>query len=103
MTEPKEPTEEELIKFIKRHPFKRVRKKSSPRVNSYDLYVMKNAERIRLEKGLKIEDVIPQYDNRYWSLLKDGDRKIYNMQLYQLALGLEVSVDDLVRDYDESY
>jgi hypothetical protein len=88
------------VEYYLSHPIKEVRKKSSPRVNSFDNHVMRKAEQIRKQKGIHERDVLPMFDARYYKLLRDGDRKIYNMQIYLLSIGLGVSIDDLIKGYN---
>lgn len=88
------------VDYYLSHPIKEVRKKSSPRVNDFDRHVMRKAEQIRKKKGIHERDVLPMFDPRYYQLLRDGDRKLYNMQIFLLSLGLEVSIDELVEGYN---
>lgn len=83
------------------HPFKVIRKPASPKVNGFDEHVMNRAEYIRKRKGIRHHDILPFCDERYWRLLKTLKRKLYLWQIFCIAEGLGVSVDDLVHGYNE--
>ena len=95
MTKKHGKTKEELMKQIRRFPVKIVRKPASPLMNDFDRQVMANCERIRKKKGIHPNDVLPMFDNRYYSLLCEIRRKIYAKQLFLLAEGLDCKISDL--------
>lgn len=83
------------------HEFQVIRKKASPKVNSFDEFVMNRAEYIRRRKGLTQDEVIPFCHQRYWRLLKTYKRKLYAWQIFCIAEGLGVSIDYLVEGYED--
>jgi hypothetical protein len=76
-------------------PFKPTRKPASPRVSDFERQVIKNADKMRREKGISIYDILP-FNRRYWRLLLEHRRTLYAMTLFLLAEGLDCSIDDLV-------
>lgn len=92
--------DEKFEEYLRNYPYKHKRRPYSPRVNQFDEHVMRRCEYFRKKKKMAMADVLPYSGHWYYLLLKQGKRKIYNTQLFLLAEGLDVSIDDLVKDLD---
>lgn len=96
MSDTDEPIPRHLTKeYWDSRPFKPTRKPASPRVTDFEKQVIKNADRMRRQKGISTTNILP-FHRRYWWLLVEHRRTLYAMTLFLLAEGLDCSIDDLV-------